>query len=236
MEQPKLIYECTFTMNFSERHTELYEDRIVAKKKGKIIKEIRLDDITQVHKHNPKTGQIIMFCGSKVTDVNVAPNTEVGAKIAEYIRDHCDPAYMLKKAFEGVEWRMRCNVCGKVFCYTYSDLERNASFAQAAKSFTRGALVDALVGTKIGMYENMKLGNDAVGRITDYSRCPHCNSSSLTEITDEEWAASQTVSNNPVSHMGVSSADEIKKFKELLDSGIITQEEFEAKKKQLLGL
>ena len=34
----------------------------------------------------------------------------------------------------------------------------------------------------------------------------------------------------------VSSADEIRKFKELLDSGIITQEEFDAKKKQLLGL
>ena len=34
----------------------------------------------------------------------------------------------------------------------------------------------------------------------------------------------------------VSAADEIKKFKELLDMGIITQEEFEAKKKQLLGL
>ena len=33
-----------------------------------------------------------------------------------------------------------------------------------------------------------------------------------------------------------SSADELKKFKELLDSGVITQEEFEAKKKQLLGL
>ncbi|MFT9455680.1 MAG: SHOCT domain-containing protein [Liquorilactobacillus hordei] len=31
-------------------------------------------------------------------------------------------------------------------------------------------------------------------------------------------------------------ADEIKKFKELADSGIITQEEFETKKKQLLGL
>lgn len=33
-----------------------------------------------------------------------------------------------------------------------------------------------------------------------------------------------------------SSADELKKFKELLDSGAITQEEFDAKKKQLLGL
>lgn len=34
----------------------------------------------------------------------------------------------------------------------------------------------------------------------------------------------------------VSTADELKKFKELLDSGIITQEEFDAKKKQLLGI
>lgn len=34
----------------------------------------------------------------------------------------------------------------------------------------------------------------------------------------------------------VSSADELKKYKELLDMGAITQEEFDAKKKQLLGL
>ena len=33
-----------------------------------------------------------------------------------------------------------------------------------------------------------------------------------------------------------SNADELKKFKDLLDSGIITQEEFDQKKKQLLGL
>lgn len=34
----------------------------------------------------------------------------------------------------------------------------------------------------------------------------------------------------------LSVADEILKFKQLLDSGIISQEEFDAKKKQLLGL
>ena len=34
----------------------------------------------------------------------------------------------------------------------------------------------------------------------------------------------------------ISNADELRKFKELLDAGIITQEEFEAKKKHLLGL
>lgn len=34
----------------------------------------------------------------------------------------------------------------------------------------------------------------------------------------------------------VSQAEELMKFKELFDSGVITQEEFEAKKKQLLGI
>jgi len=34
----------------------------------------------------------------------------------------------------------------------------------------------------------------------------------------------------------LSPADEIRKYKELLDDGLITQEEFEKKKKQLLGL
>ena len=34
----------------------------------------------------------------------------------------------------------------------------------------------------------------------------------------------------------ISTADELKKFKELLDMGIISQEEFDTKKKQLLGL
>ena len=34
----------------------------------------------------------------------------------------------------------------------------------------------------------------------------------------------------------IGSADELKKYKDLLDCGVITQEEFDAKKKQLLGL
>ena len=34
----------------------------------------------------------------------------------------------------------------------------------------------------------------------------------------------------------VSTTEELKSLKDLLDSGVITQEEFDAKKKQLLGL
>ena len=49
----------------------------------------------------------------------------------------------------------------------------------------------------------------------------------------QEKESHNTVVENIVS---ASNADELKKFKDLFDSGVITQEEFDAKKKQLLGL
>jgi hypothetical protein len=49
----------------------------------------------------------------------------------------------------------------------------------------------------------------------------------------EELQNTATVAGTPVQ---ASAAEEIKKFKELLDQGIITQEEFDKKKKQLLGI
>lgn len=49
-------------------------------------------------------------------------------------------------------------------------------------------------------------------------------------------ACENKISSSAVSQTAISSADELRKFKELLDCGIITQEEFDAKKKQLLGL
>ncbi len=42
--------------------------------------------------------------------------------------------------------------------------------------------------------------------------------------------------NTIVKEVQQSNADELKKFKDLLDNGVITQEEFDAKKKELLGL
>lgn len=42
--------------------------------------------------------------------------------------------------------------------------------------------------------------------------------------------------NNGNNSMRITEADEIAKYKELLDSGAITEEEYEVKKKQILGL
>lgn len=55
-------------------------------------------------------------------------------------------------------------------------------------------------------------------------------------IPPRESIPQQKESNKHTAENQYSAADEIEKFKGLLDKGIITQEEFDAKKKQLLGL
>jgi len=49
----------------------------------------------------------------------------------------------------------------------------------------------------------------------------------------EKWSAQRASGDRPPT---ASAADEIRKLKSLLDDGILTQEEFDAKKRQLLGL
>ena len=77
--------------------------------------------------------------------------------------------------------------------------------------------------------------NQVAGRVTNFTKCPSCNSTDIKILTDEEW---ETIKAEPAQETTkeLSAADEILKFKNLLDSGVITQEEFDAKKKQLLGL
>jgi hypothetical protein len=60
----------------------------------------------------------------------------------------------------------------------------------------------------------------------------------MREVADYIRARVEEIKNNTGAPavQAVSAADEIIKFKQLLDMGIITQEEFDAKKKQLLGL
>lgn len=63
--------------------------------------------------------------------------------------------------------------------------------------------------------------NEKMNVVADYVR---------SRVEAAKNAGSQPIVNQ------VSAADELKKFKELLDLGIITQDEFDTKKKQLLGL
>ena len=146
-----------------------------------------------------------------------------------------------KAKAENREFYCRCTVCGKIWSFNMSDLERNETLIKIAKSASRGSMVSAvsgilggsIVASQIGTYSNAAAADNAIAQVKDYFRCPDCNSTK-TEIISDEEAKNQI--NQMKNQPAVSAADEIKKFKELLDSGIITQEEFDTKKKQLLGL
>ncbi len=61
--------------------------------------------------------------------------------------------------------------------------------------------------------------------------------SSISNVLLERQDKKRTQTEKPIiQEIKQSEADELKKYKDLLDSGVITQEEFDAKKKQLLGL
>ncbi|XZM33633.1 PH domain-containing protein [Clostridium perfringens] len=60
----------------------------------------------------------------------------------------------------------------------------------------------------------------------------------FTDTVSKEIEIYKQAKNTPVTQVvnAMSTADEILKFKQLLDMGVLTQEEFECKKKELLGL
>lgn len=71
-------------------------------------------------------------------------------------------------------------------------------------------------------FDTYKVSNDKMVEVSDYVK-------ERVEYFHNLPAGGTTV-------VQASPAEEIKKYKELLDMGVITQEEFDAKKKQLLGI
>ena len=131
------------------------------------------------------------------------------------------------------EYRMRCNVCGHIFCYTDKDLTKNIENAGVEAIAAIGGLASILGGGTIFHTQHLQGQADRYAdKIVDYSRCPSCRSTNISEIKDSEVLQQQ----NSTTAFATSPIEEIKKYKELLDMGIITQEEFDVKKKQLLGL
>lgn len=156
-------------------------------------------------------------------------------KAFEYMREN-SAGYDAPKAVEKPkEIRKRCNVCGNVFCYTEKDIKDN-NFNQFVSGLTGLAQISA--GLSGGVLDNIaanNMANSAEKKVKDFNKCPKCNSTNLSVISEEEFNKSLQNGSNQKNNT-YSEADELLKFKKLMDAGVITQEEFDAKKKQILGL
>ena len=175
------------------------------------------------------------------------------------------PTKNICDSFSIDENKKQFKVCGSIFDYSnlldYELLEDGKSVTKGGigRAVAGGLLfggVGAVVGGITGkktknMCDSMKIRITIKNSFTDTAFIPlimlETKTDSLAYRTAQSTAQScisaleiildeiNTKSGNAVTAQG-SPADEIMKFKQLLDSGAITQEEFEAKKKQLLGL
>ena len=244
-----------FDATNSKNRWEITDEKILYKGK-----EILLSEITYVSHHACKEsfadGRIFIGCGNGFFAPSYSlyykeQEIEQGEMVAEFlfrlIGNEQEADNILKqsenrrkksviKAAENElrtkEFKKRCTVCGNVFCYTWDDLQKNKELNRKENLNLVASLAGGLSGNYAAGAVLAQTADQAKSQIIDYEKCPSCGSRDLADITDEEIEQSK----NPQNSQSISVVDELKNFKELLDSGIITQEEFDAKKKQLLGL
>lgn len=140
-----------------------------------------------------------------------------------------------------IERKVRCKSCDKIFCYTNKDLERNAALREQARIARNMGIASTLFDSTIAGNQHDSEAARYESQIVDYNKCPHCGSTDLEILDKESYEKYKAEHSKPQPEVNNSAnpssvADELKKFKELLDMNVITQEEFDAKKKELLGL
>ena len=231
----------TFKAGMNKEWT-LTDDRIIIGRKEIMLSSIfKIEHLLQFNCYS-----IIVRFGNGIFDqVGLhypISQEEDGAKAAKYIIDHSSDEESKKKQAEseqfGVDdYYMQCDFCKHVFHYTLDDLldDAHAEIAAAKQGVFGG--VNMMVGNAYIGKSDVNRAEDKQAAIPDRNRCPKCGGSKLNRISEEEARAEIEKQNAPAQVVAqTSAADELKKFKELLDMGVISQEEFDAKKKQLLGL
>ena len=85
-----------------------------------------------------------------------------------------------------MEYRRRCNVCGKLFCYTDEDLEKSKNASGLSTLSTLGSIFAAFSGDVWDSYAmDAQAERDAV-KVIDYTKCPSCNSKDTVLINQPD--------------------------------------------------
>jgi len=95
-----------------------------------------------------------------------------------------------------MEYYRKCNVCGKIECYTDNDLKENASNAMTSGLAALGSATSALFGTRYDMYELNKISESKKNKIVNYGKCSFCGSIDTMLVTKNYAKYSYKVKGN----------------------------------------
>lgn len=119
-------------------------------------------------------------------------------KALKYPEEKYDGRYQLvdlaeaRAKAEKAEIIKRCNVCGHIFCYNQADIKKNMDNAKNAVWSGIGQIAGGLSGAYTASAVNHTNAQNSLNKIVDFNRCPQCNSTNLSVISDEEFKKMQT--------------------------------------------
>lgn len=87
-----------------------------------------------------------------------------------------------------MEYRKKCNVCGKIFCYTDNDLKANLKNSNMALLDTLGGIASVFGGTIFHTMYFQKAHDEDSKKVKDFYQCPYCHSRDLSYCSDDEAA------------------------------------------------
>ena len=86
-----------------------------------------------------------------------------------------------------MEYRMRCKVCGKIWCFTDKDLKENQSNSLLGGLAAIGGIASAIGGTTAQQHMNYDMAERSSSKVVNYWQCPNCRSKDYTVLSQEDW-------------------------------------------------
>ena len=80
----------------------------------------------------------------------------------------------------------KCNVCGKIYCYSTDDLKDNAANAAVGALSAIGAIASVFEGTRWDTYALNNQSDRYTNRVVNYNKCPLCNSTNTVLLSEQE--------------------------------------------------
>lgn len=90
-----------------------------------------------------------------------------------------------------MEYRRKCKVCGKVYCYSDLDISDNAANSLVSGLSALGAVASLFGGTKLDTYALTAQMDRYDSKTINFNRCPNCGSLDTILLSDEEWLTIQ---------------------------------------------
>ena len=131
-----------------------------------------------------------------------------------------------------MEYRRKCNVCGKIFCFTDEDLKNNLKNSAMAGLNAIGQLSSVFGGTIFHTSYFNEQSNRFSDKVVDYDKCPYCNSSDIAIVWDDELENDldevNTISNT-VNARGITdkSQEKITPYFEITEYELVMSEKYE---------